>query len=100
MNVASYLLWNRYPNAIRPFQRDIHLAIALLTFTAIVFRAEVVLLLGSIVLQALWQGYTKWWKVVKVGIVSGVASIGITTLIMSFNALSSHTNTRINVFAP
>ena len=61
---------------MRPLQRDIHLAIALLTFTIVVFRAELLLFLGPVVFQALWQGYTRFWKVVKVGIISGAASLG------------------------
>ncbi|KAI0094379.1 Alg9-like mannosyltransferase family-domain-containing protein [Irpex rosettiformis] len=84
VNVAVYLLWNRYPNAMRPLQRDIHLAIALLTFTAVVFRAEILLLLGPVVLQALWQGYTKFWRVVKVGLISGAVSIALTVTVDSF----------------
>lgn len=76
MNIATYLLWNRVPNATRPYEQNVYYAIALLIFVTVVFRAEVLLLLGPIVLQALWSGYVKLGKTIKVGVISGIASVG------------------------
>ena len=76
VNVALYCLYDRAPNAIRPTRSKVHTAIALLTFTTVVFRSELLLLLGPVVLQALYQGYTSLTRVIKVGIVAGLASAG------------------------
>ncbi|KAI0347804.1 hypothetical protein BDW22DRAFT_1365043 [Trametopsis cervina] len=84
VNVASYLLWNRAPNAIRPLERDVHLAIGLLTFATVVFRGELLLLLGPICLQAIFQGYTSVKKVIKVGTISGISSIALTVSVDSY----------------
>jgi hypothetical protein len=77
VNVATYLLLDRAPNALRPSQTSINFAIALLTFTAVVFRAEVVILLGPIVLQALYERYIPLKSVVKIGLVAGLVSLGM-----------------------
>ena len=74
-NVALYLLIDRAPNSTRPSKSSVHWAIALLTFTTVVFRSELVLLLGSLVLQALLR-FTSVYDVIKVGLVSGVVSAG------------------------
>ena len=51
-------------------------AIALLTFTAVVLRAEVTLLLGPIALQALWNRQVTFVRLVNLGLLSGLGSIG------------------------
>jgi alpha-1,6-mannosyltransferase len=76
VNIALYKLWNRAPNAVRPTARSVDLAIALLCFTAVVFRAEVALLLASLVLQVLWLGYVPISRVIKVGFISSLVSVG------------------------
>lgn len=48
----------------------------LLVFTAVVFRAEVALLLGPIALLALIQGSTSFPALIKAGLVSGILSLG------------------------
>ncbi len=77
VNIASFLVWNRAPNALRPTSKSVHTAIALLTFTTVVFRSEILLLLGPLVLQALISGYTSLSNIIKVGILAGLSSIGL-----------------------
>lgn len=75
VNVASALLLSRHPSSTKPSRRSIYTAIILLTSTAVVFRAEIALLLAPLVLQALVLRYISFVQVVKVGMVSGLASI-------------------------
>ncbi|KAJ3768450.1 alpha-1,6-mannosyltransferase subunit, partial [Lentinula raphanica] len=63
---------------------NIERAIALLVFTAVVLRAEVVLLLGPVVLQSLASGYVGFWRVVWVGMGVGLVSIATTVAVDSF----------------
>ncbi|PSR76658.1 hypothetical protein PHLCEN_2v8255 [Hermanssonia centrifuga] len=84
VNIASFLLWNRAPNALRPTSKSVHTAIALLTFTTVVFRSEVLLLLGPLILQALISGYTSLSNIIKVGISAGLSSIALTVLVDSY----------------
>ncbi|KAJ3965102.1 Alg9-like mannosyltransferase family-domain-containing protein [Lentinula raphanica] len=63
---------------------NIERAIALLVFTAVVLRAEVVLLLGPVVLQSLALGYVGFWRVVWVGMGVGLVSIATTVAVDSF----------------
>lgn len=88
MNIAFYLLWNRAPNATRPYQRNVYSAVALLTFATVVFRAELLLLLGPLVLQALWSGYAKLGKIIKVGVLSGLFSVGKTSCFVAIECSS------------
>ncbi|KAI9000476.1 Alg9-like mannosyltransferase family-domain-containing protein [Trametes punicea] len=83
-NVAIYFLVDRAANSARPSRKNVHRAIALLTFATIVFRAELILLLGPLVLQALIRRYTTFANVVKVGLVTGVLSIAATVLVDSY----------------
>ena len=77
VNVASYLLINRDPNSLRPSSASFNTALFLLTFSVVVFRAELTLFLGPLALQALVQGHITFTNLVKIGLVSGLASIGI-----------------------
>ncbi|KAJ3720049.1 Alg9-like mannosyltransferase family-domain-containing protein [Lentinula raphanica] len=63
---------------------NIERAIALLVFTAVVLRAEVVLLLGPVVLQSLALGYVGFWRVIWVGMGVGLVSIATTVAVDSF----------------
>lgn len=74
-NISLYLLIDRAPNSTRPSKSSVHWAIALLTFTTIVFRSELLLLLGPFVLQAILR-YTTLYDVMKVGLLSGILSAG------------------------
>ena len=64
------------PNTSRPSPSDVSKAIALLTFVAVVFRAEVVLLLGPLALQALLARWISLSALIKVGLLSGLCSCG------------------------
>ena len=74
-NIALYLLLDRAPNSTRPSGTSVRWAIALLTFATVVFRSELLLLVGPLALQAALR-YTSLYDVAKVGIVSGVLSAG------------------------
>lgn len=76
VNIALCKLWDRAPNATRPTHSGMNVSIALLVFAGVVFRSEVALLLAPIVLQALWCGYAPLTRIIKVGLVSALASIG------------------------
>ncbi|KAF8055562.1 glycosyltransferase family 22 protein [Lyophyllum atratum] len=84
VNIAIYLLVDRAPNKTKPSQRSLTAAISLLTFTAVVLRAEVLLLLAPIVLQSLLHRNITLIKVIKVGLVSGLLSLALTVIVDSF----------------
>ena len=50
-------------------------AIALLTFTTVIFRSELLLLLGPLALQASFR-YVSLYDVLKTGVIAGLASAG------------------------
>ncbi|KAI0715822.1 alpha-1,6-mannosyltransferase subunit [Cerioporus squamosus] len=82
-NIALYLLIDRAPNSTRPSKSSVHWAIALLTFTTVVFRSELLLLLGPLVWQAILR-YTTLHDVIKVGLLSGILSATLTVLVDSY----------------
>ncbi|EPT01710.1 hypothetical protein FOMPIDRAFT_133302 [Fomitopsis schrenkii] len=84
VNVALYYLVNRSPNSVRPSAPAFHRAIVLLTCTAAVFRSEVALLLGPLVLQGLLRRYTTFGTLLKVGFIAGTCSAVLTTLVDSY----------------
>ncbi|CCM00069.1 uncharacterized protein FIBRA_02096 [Fibroporia radiculosa] len=84
VNLAHYLLINRAPNSLYPPRHSLHAALALLVFTATVFRSEVLLLLGPMALHALIWGHTSITKLVMVGLVSVLASAGLTIGVDSY----------------
>ncbi|GJE85804.1 glycosyltransferase family 22 protein [Phanerochaete sordida] len=84
VNVALCKLWDRAPNAYRPTPRSIDISISLLVFTAVVFRAEVAVLLAPVVLQALYCRYVSLFHVIKVGLISSLVSIGLTVAVDSY----------------
>ena len=73
VNLANYLLYNRAPGSTQASKKCINIAVALLIFTAVVFRSEVALLLAPLALQLLIQGHT---NLVKVGLLVGLMSVG------------------------
>ncbi|KAI0351772.1 hypothetical protein OH77DRAFT_1506366 [Trametes cingulata] len=83
-NVALYLLIDRAPNATRPSKPNVHRAIALLVFAAAVFRGELLLLLGPLVLQAIVRQYTSVSEVIKVGVIAGALSVTLTVAVDSY----------------
>ncbi|TCD62400.1 dolichyl-P-Man:Man(7)GlcNAc(2)-PP-dolichol alpha-1,6-mannosyltransferase [Steccherinum ochraceum] len=83
-NIAMYLLMNRAPKSARPHPSVTALAFSLLTFTAIVLRAEVALLVVPLALQYLLVGGISFFSLIKVGGLTAVASIAATTLVDSY----------------
>ena len=76
VNLAYYLLCDRAPGSMQASKKSINIAVALLTFTAVVFRSEVALLLAPLALQLLVQGHTTFIDLVKVGLLAGLMSVG------------------------
>ena len=76
MNLVTYLLIDHAPNATRPSERKLTWAVALLTSTAAIIRAEVALLLAPLALQLLYSRQLPLFKLLKVGILSGIISAG------------------------
>ena len=76
VNLAVYLLVDRAPNARRPARTSVRWAIALLTFTAVVFRAEVVMFLAPLALFLLLNDRSTFSDILRVGVTSGIASVG------------------------
>jgi alpha-1,6-mannosyltransferase len=75
VNIASYLLLARPPSSHKPPLANFNKAIFLLVFTSIIFRAEIVLLLGPIALQGLLLGHTSFRNLIKVGLISSLVSL-------------------------
>ncbi|KAK7466066.1 Dol-P-Man:Man(7)GlcNAc(2)-PP-Dol alpha-1,6-mannosyltransferase [Stygiomarasmius scandens] len=84
VNIAAYLMLDRAPHATRPSPYKIYTVIALLTGAGVIFRSELVLLLGPLVLQVLWQGYISFWDTIRVGLISALASIAATTAVDTY----------------
>ncbi|RDX56977.1 hypothetical protein OH76DRAFT_1459704 [Lentinus brumalis] len=82
-NIALYLLIDRAPNSTRPSKSSVHWAISLLTFAAVVYRSELLLLLGPLVAQAVLR-YTTLYDIIKVGLLSGTLSAALTMLVDSY----------------
>ena len=76
VNLAWYSVLDQAPNARRISPTKFYTAVALLVFSTVVFRSEVLLLLGPFVLQALWNGNATVAKTVHVGLMSGLISLG------------------------
>ena len=76
VNLAWYFVLDQAPNARKPSPAKFYSAVALLVFTTVVFRAEVLLILGPFVLHALWSGYATFMKTLHVVLISGLISLG------------------------
>jgi hypothetical protein len=77
VNLALYLLLDRGTRAVRTSATRASWAIALLTFAAVVIRLEIAGLLGLLSIQLLTNGSLSLTRLVKVGIISGLISIGM-----------------------
>lgn len=84
VNIAFYALYDRAPQSQYPTRRSVEVAFALLTFTAVVFRSEVALLLAPLALQALLLRHISLMSLVRVGFLSGMLSIALTVTIDSY----------------
>ncbi|KAF8525924.1 alpha-1,6-mannosyltransferase subunit [Hysterangium stoloniferum] len=83
VNIASSLILapSASPQARR---KRFNTAVALLTFATVVFRAELLLLLGPLVLQGLYLRQTSFFSVVQTGLVAGLASLVLTVTVDSY----------------
>lgn len=77
VNLALYLLLDHSNRAPRTSKNRASWAVALLTFAAIVIRAEVAGLLGLFTIQLLSNGSLSITRLIKVGIISAGISIGM-----------------------
>ncbi|KAF7288460.1 Mannosyltransferase [Mycena chlorophos] len=84
VNLAAYLLIDRAPNALKPSKRSVSASIALLVFSAVVFRAEIAALGAALILQSLYAGHISFRRAFVVGAVSSLASIGLTVAVDSY----------------
>ncbi|KAF8805435.1 alpha-1,6-mannosyltransferase subunit [Phlegmacium glaucopus] len=84
VNLATSFLIDGAPKSTSLSSRSINFAIALLTFTAVVFRAEVVLFLGPLVLQLLFTHQISFVNLIKVGLLSGLCSLALTITVDSY----------------
>ncbi|KAJ7496638.1 glycosyltransferase family 22 protein [Mycena latifolia] len=84
VNLSTYLLIDRAPNTLKPSQRSVTASIALLAFSAVVFRAELAALLAAFALQSIFFGHASFWRVCTVGALSTLASIALTVSVDSY----------------
>ncbi|KAG2145216.1 glycosyltransferase family 22 protein [Suillus clintonianus] len=84
VNLGFYALYDRAPQSKYPTRRSVDVAFALLTFTAVVFRSEVALLLAPLAIQALLLRHTSFLRLIIVGFLSGMLSIALTVAIDSY----------------
>jgi hypothetical protein len=76
VNFALYLILESNAYLQKPRKRKIFAAIGLMTFATVVFRSELILLLAPLTLQFLFLGYINLSSVLKVGLISGILSVG------------------------
>lgn len=77
VNISLSLLLGRGSGAGRVSTTRASWAIALLTFAAVAIRMEIAGLLGLFAIQLLFDGTLSITRLVKVGIISGLVSIGM-----------------------
>ena len=77
VNIALSLLLGRGSGAGRASTSRASWAVALLTFAAVVIRMEIAGLLGLFAIQLLLDGTLSITRLIKVGIISGLVSIGM-----------------------
>lgn len=82
VNLSTYLILDRAPNSIRPSNMNIHIAIGLLTYTAVIFRAEILLLLIPLILQALARRYLTLYSVIRLVLFCSLTAIGASLYLM------------------
>ncbi|KAF8577775.1 glycosyltransferase family 22 protein [Ramaria rubella] len=83
VNVAAALIIAR-PATYEERRKKFDVAIALLTFSAVTLRSELVLLLGPLVLQGLYLRRTSLLAVIKTGLLSGMLSLALTVSVDSY----------------
>ena len=75
MTLAYAQLLDRQPNTLRPSPAKVRVALALLIFSAVVFRAELALLAGALGLQALLGSWLGLNELILTALISGVGSV-------------------------
>ncbi|TFK36721.1 alpha-1,6-mannosyltransferase subunit [Crucibulum laeve] len=76
------------PTSVRPLPRNLAIATSLITGSAIIFRAEIVLLLGPLCLQALIRDHISFTRLLRVGAISGLSFLALTVLVDTYFHLS------------
>ncbi|KAF8635073.1 hypothetical protein AX15_000563 [Amanita polypyramis BW_CC] len=84
VNITASWLVGHNPVSTRLVKRANKMAVALLTFTAVVLRAEIALLLAPLTIQALVTRKLTLLEVIRVGLYSGLASIALTNAVDSY----------------
>ncbi|KAK7057747.1 mannosyltransferase [Favolaschia claudopus] len=84
VNLAAYLLVDRAPNTLKPSQKSITSSVALLVFSAVVFRAELAAFAAALILQYLYLGHLTLWRALSIGAISTLASIALTVSVDSY----------------
>ncbi|KAJ7072884.1 glycosyltransferase family 22 protein [Mycena amicta] len=84
VNLSAYLLIDRAPNTLKPSQRSVSTSIALLVFSAVVFRAEIAALAAALLVQSLYLGHISFRRAFAVGAISSLASIALTVSVDSY----------------
>ena len=91
VNIAFSLLLGRGSGAGRASATRASWAVALLTFAAVVIRMEIAGLLGLFTIQLLLDGTLSITRLIKVGVISGLGSIGTRSDLRQFT-LHSYTS--------
>lgn len=81
--IFSYSYWISVINSSESNPKLLSM-ICYMTFTAVIFRFEVGVLLAIIVLFELWIGTLKFFDTLRVGIISGVISLGVSCFIDTY----------------
>jgi alpha-1,6-mannosyltransferase len=89
VNLALYLTLDLDPQTAKPPPRRAYAAISLLTFSAVIFRSEVLVLLAPLSIQYLSLGYTTLSDTIRVGLISGLTSLGLCVIKHIFQSTHS-----------
>ena len=92
MSIMNFALYQLIENGTSRVSR----AVVLLTFAAVVIRAELAALLGSFSIQLLLDGRISLTRLIKVGLFSSLGSIGVSLFFLHASA-SIHMNAALTV---
>lgn len=90
VNLALCLLLDPRSRAGRTSTTRASWAVVLLTFAAVVIRMEIAGLLGLLAIQLLSDGSLSITRLIKVGIISGLVSLGMRLFSSPSHAVSIH----------
>ncbi|KIJ96549.1 glycosyltransferase family 22 protein [Laccaria amethystina LaAM-08-1] len=91
VTIALALLIPPSPKSKKPSPLSTSTAFTLLTLSAVIFRAELLLLLAPLALHSLLARHITFGRLVRVGLRAGVVSIGLTVLIDTYFWKNKHT---------